>query len=315
MYKKILVLLDGSMTAEVVLPLARLFATALRIPVHLLQVMDPETLIPSASAQCGPSDNVLTAKREHNGDYLKAIASSFSESAAVSYSVRIGRPADVIIEIGEKNADTLIAMTTHGRSGIRRWLLGSIAEKVLRGADNDVLLVRAGEQIERQGAVVPLERLVVPLDGSDLSEKALPYAIELAKNMNLELVLVRIYLMPGVAYPTGSYAPDWQLLERETRARATEYLQTKVGQLRNEGLQGVSFKAVEGSAAEKIIDLARENAGSLIAMSTHGASGVGRWLLGSITERVVRHSETPVLVVRAKREISAQAGRKSGKEI
>ena len=198
-------------------------------------------------------------------------------------------------------------MATHGRSGVRRWLLGSVAEKVLHGADNDVLLIRAIEPIERKGAAAHLERLVVPLDGSKLAEQAVvPCAVELAKKMNLELILLRVYLMPGVAYPTGSYAPDWKLLDRETRERASEYLQEKIRQLLNEGFDRVSSMVLEGSAAEKIIEVARENPGSLIAMSTHGASGVGRWVLGSITERVIRHSDNAVLVIRAKSAVSAK---------
>ena len=300
MYKKLLVPLDGSATAEGVLPYVRAFAKGLSIPVHLLQVMDPESLIPSPAAQPGRPHNIVTAEREHDGDYLREIAALFPDPATVSCSVRIGKPAEVIIEVGETDLDTLIAMTTHGRSGIRRWLLGSVAEKVLHGADNDVLLSRAIAPIERKSAAAHLERLVVPLDGSELAEKALPCAVQLAKKMNLELMLLRVYLMPGVAYPTGSHAPDWKLLDQETRDRASKYLQEKIAQLRNEGLKRVCFKVLEGSAAEKIIDVARENPESLIAMSTHGASGAGRWVLGSITERVIRHSETAVLVVRAK---------------
>jgi nucleotide-binding universal stress UspA family protein len=227
---------------------------------------------------------------------------SFPEPTAVFCSVRIGKPAEVISQVAAADLDTLIAMTTHGRSGIRRWLLGSVAEKVLHGAENDVLLIRA---IERRRAAAHLQRVVVPLDGSELAEKAVPCAVELAKKMNLELMLIRVYLMPGVAYPTGSYAPDWNLLDRETRERATEYLQIQMSKLRNEGLERVSLKVLEGSAAEKIIGVGRETPGSMIAMSTHGASGAGRWLLGSVTERVIRHSETAVLVARAKRDLSA----------
>jgi nucleotide-binding universal stress UspA family protein len=267
--------------------------------------MDTETLIPSTAALQGRSHNILTAEREHNGDYLKEIASSFPEPTAVSYSVRIGKPAEVIIEVAATHLDSLIAMTTHGRSGITRWLLGSVAEKVLHGAENDVLLIRAPEPIEKRRAAAQLERVVVPLDGSELAEKALPCAVELAKKMNLEVILLRVYFMPGVAYPTGSYAPDWNLLDRETRQRATEYLQTQISNLRNKGLVRVSLKVLEGSAAEKIIDVGREKPESLIAMSTHGASGVGRRLLGSVTERIIRHSETAVLVVRAKRDLTA----------
>jgi nucleotide-binding universal stress UspA family protein len=119
--------------------------------------------------------------------------------------------------------------------------------------------------------------------------------------MTLELILLRVYLMPGVAYPTGNYAPDWKLLDQEMRQRASEYLEGESKQLRNQGLEQVSCRVLEGSAAEKIIEVARESPETLIAMSTHGASGVGRWVLGSVTERVVRHSDTAVVVVRAKR--------------
>jgi nucleotide-binding universal stress UspA family protein len=301
MYKNILVPLDGSKISEGVLPYARAFAAAANIRVHLLQVMDTETLIHSVAVQQGRAHNILTTEREDNGDYLKEIAASFPNPAAVSCSVRIGKPAEVIIEVAAIHLDTLIAMATHGRSGVRRWLLGSVAEKVLHGADNDVLLIRAIDPIERKGATAHLERLVVPLDGSQRAEKAVPCAVELAKKMNLEVILLRVYLMPGVAYPTGSYAPDWKLLDKETRERASEYLRGHVSQLQNQGLDRVLFRVVEGSAAEKIIEVARENPESLIVMSTHGASGVGRWVLGSVTERVIRHADTAVLVVRAKR--------------
>ena len=300
MYTNILVPLDGSTIAESVLPYARAFAAALGFPVHLLEVIDPDTLVPSVPGEKGPSHNIGTGAREHNGDYLREIAASFAYPEALSSSVRIGKPAEVLIEAARTHRDTLIAMSTHGRSGIRRWLLGSVAEKVLHGADNDVLLIRAREQTEIK-RTAQLERLVVPLDGSGLAEKALPCAAELAKRMNLELMLLRVYLMPGVAYPTGNYAPDWKLLDQEMRETASAYLEEKIKEFQNQGLKRVSFKVLEGSAAEKIIEVARESAECLIAMSTHGASGVGRWVLGSITERVVRHADRPVLVVRAKR--------------
>jgi len=304
MYTKILVPLDGSTIAEGVLPYTRAFATTLGIPVHLLQVMDPDTLIPSVPGQQGRAHNILTIEREHNGDYLKEIAASFPDPAVASSSVRVGKPAEVIIEVATTERDTLIAMATHGRSGVQRWFLGSVAEKVLHGAENDVLLIRAIRQIDRKLAV-QLKRLGVPLDGSKLAETALPCGVELAKKMNLELILLRVYLMPGVAYPTGSYAPDWKLLDQEMRQKASEYLEGKIRHLQNEGLERVSFRVLEGSAAEKIIEVGRENSETLLVMSTHGASGIGRWVLGSVTERVIRYSDTAVIVVRAKRGLTA----------
>lgn len=305
MYTRMLVPLDGSTISEGVLPYARTFANALALPVHLLQVMDPDMLIPSVAARQGLSDNILTINREHNGDYLKEIAASFSNPAAVSSSVIVGKPAEAIMEVAATDRDTLIAIATHGRSGVRRWLLGSVAEKVLHGADNDVLLIRATAQIDRK-TTAQLKRLVVPLDGSELAEEALRCGVELAKKMNLEIILLRVYVAPGAAYSTGSYAPEWKSLDQVVRQKANEYLEDKTKQLRNQGLEQLSFRMAEGSAAEQIIEAARERPDSLIAMSTHGASGVGRWVLGSVTERVIRHSDTAVVVVRAKRTDSSE---------
>lgn len=305
MYTRMLVPLDGSTISEGVLPYARTFANALALPVHLLQVMDPDMLIPSVAARQGLSDNILTINREHNGDYLKEIAASFSNPAAVSSSVIVGKPAEAIMEVAATDRDTLIAIATHGRSGVRRWLLGSVAEKVLHGADNDVLLIRATAQIDRK-TTAQLKRLVVPLDGSELAEEALRCGVELAKKMNLEIILLRVYVAPGAAYSTGSYAPEWKSLDQVVRQKANEYLEDKTKQLRNQGLEQLSFRMAEGSTAEQIIEAARERPDSLIAMSTHGASGVGRWVLGSVTERVIRHSDTAVVVVRAKRTDSSE---------
>ena len=305
MYTRMLVPLDGSTISEGVLPYARAFANALALPVHLLQVMDPDMLIPSVAARQGLSDNILTINREHNGDYLKEIAASFTNPAAVSSSVIVGKPAEAIMEVAATDRDTLIAIATHGRSGVRRWLLGSVAEQALHGAANDVLLIRATARIDRKKAA-QLKRLLVPLDGSELAEEALQCGIDLAKKMNLELILLRVYLTPGVAYATSSYAPEWKSLDQERRQRANEYLEDKNKRLRNQGLEQVSVRLAEGSAAEKIIEAAREIPESLIAMSTHGESGVGRWVLGSVTERVMRHSDTAVVVVRAKRSDSSE---------
>ena len=311
MYKKILVPLDGSAIAEGVLPYVRTFAASLNIPVHLLQVIDPDTLIASRTGELGLSHNISTAEREHNGDYLKKMAAALPDPAAASFSVRIGKPAEVIIEVATPERETLIAMATHGRSGARRWLLGSVAEKVLNGAESDVLLIRA-EQIENGKATGQVKRLVVPLDGSELAERVLPRAVELAKKMHLDMLLLRAYLMPGVAYPTGAYAPDWKLLDEEQKEIVSEYLERKIKELRDAGLERVFFTVQEGSAAEKIIDVARENPESLIAMSPHGVGGVGRWVFGSITLRVIRHAETAVLVIRAKTDEAEESSELKG---
>lgn len=298
MYSKLLVALDGSELSEGILPYARSVAKTLDIPVELLHVVDPDHFLYSVFAYHGRYYDIMTAEKKRSIDYLRKIAISFSDSASVDCSVQTGNPAEVIVDRAASDAGILIAMTTRGRSGTKRWLLGGTADKVLRAAANPLLLARSTEETKIPERVV-LKTLLVPLDGSGRAEIVLPHVTELAKKMNLGVVLVRVYLMPRVVYPTEYYAPDWERLNEEIRKEANGYLQEKTRQLQGEGLESVSSLLFQGDAAEKIIDVARERAPSLIAMCSHGRNGVGGVVLGSVTDRVVRHAGDPVLIIRA----------------
>lgn len=297
MYKKILVALDGSQRSEHILPYARSLAKALKIPVELLHAIDLDALMPAVIAQQGRYQEIMAAEQKNNSDYLKKIAGSFS-GTAVDCSLEIGRAAELIVDHAAAQAGTLIAMTTHGRSGVKRWLLGSVAEKVLHAATNHVLLARATEESKRI-ETASLKRIVVPLDGSKLAELALPQAAELARTLALEIVLVRAFNLPAPVYNADEYMVNLAELLEQVRNEAQAYVEEKTRDLQAQGVKKVSATTVEGFAADKIIDAARKNPGSLIAMSTHGRGGVGRWVLGSVTQRVVRHSDDPVLIVRA----------------
>ena len=287
MYTKILVPLDGSNLAEQILPYAGLMAEKFQIPVELLRVNDPDAITAFAPPLQG-------------GDYLKKISQRhFPPSRTVHGVVEMGRPAEIIAERAAVHPGTLIAMATHGFSGIQRWLLGSVANKVVRTAKNPVLLVRP---VEKRDPLEPIQMktLLVPLDGSGLAEKVLPHVVALAKVLPLEVNLIRVYAPSTESYVVGDgLYVDVLSQERETnRKRAEEYLEGKTQELQAEGMGRVISIAVEGDAAGEIIDLARKTPDSLIAMSTHGRSGVNRWLLGSVAEKVVQHSRDPVLVIR-----------------
>jgi nucleotide-binding universal stress UspA family protein len=192
-------------------------------------------------------------------------------------------------------------MATHGRSGINRWLLGSIAEKVLRGATNPLLLIRATEEAKTEGEA-NLRSIVVPLDGSELAECVLPTVAELAKPLQLEVILFRAYTIPYSALAAdaeGFYLVTDEELISAMRDEAVAYLEKKAEAMKKLGVDRVSTIAEYGLAADEIISLARKTPDNLIAMCTHGRSGVKRWVLGSVTETVVRHSGDPVLVIRA----------------
>jgi nucleotide-binding universal stress UspA family protein len=283
-YNRILVPLDGSKLAEGVLPYVRLLGSALKLPVDLMHVNDPETVAPFPHPM-------------HGHDYLKEVAASFTTSLAVNCHVENGRAADVIVDRAS-GAGTLITMATHGRSGAQRWLLGGVAQKVLQASTNPLFLIRPRE--ETLARDVRLNTLVLPLDGSHLAEKIFPHVIYLANRLRLEVVLIRTYTLPTTGYflATGISPPAIGELGEKIKGDATDYLQAKVEELQAEGVEKASFVAIEGKGPEEIIDLARKTANNMVAMSTHGRSGIGRWVLGSVTDRVVCYSGDPVLVIR-----------------
>jgi nucleotide-binding universal stress UspA family protein len=245
-------------------------------------------------------DPLIEAATQEGNRYLESTAGSFG-GTAVSYAVERGLADQIIIEKAGGDKETLIAMATRGRSGIHRWLMGSVAEKVLRGATNPLLLVRGDEEGKSDGEAA-LKSVVVPLDGSKLAESVLPHAIDLAKKLNLAIVLTRAYQIPLSAAHAGGdapYVPNSDALLNWVREEAGAYLKAKVEELQQNRVEKVSSILSIGSGADEIIELARTTPDNLIAMCTHGRSGVRRWALGSVTEKVVRHSGDPVLVVRA----------------
>jgi nucleotide-binding universal stress UspA family protein len=301
MYNKILAPLDGSPLAESILPYARSLAKALKVKVELLHILDPQVI----SAFVNPArdryaDKVEADMKQHGLDYLKSAAASFPDAANVECAVKMGKAAEVILQRAEADKGTLIAMATHGLSGVRRWLLGSVAEKVLHMTFNPLLLARPGEKVDATG-MARLKTVIVPLDGSGLAERVLPHVTLLAKKIDLEVVLLRIFALPFSTYFVGEDypLPDLARLTEEIREEARGYLDGRVEQLRSEGLERVSSLLLEGNAAQKIIETAQQTADNLVAMCTHGRSGLSRLALGSVTSRVVGHSGDPVLVIRA----------------
>jgi nucleotide-binding universal stress UspA family protein len=286
-YQKIVVPLDGSSLAEQILPYARFFAEGCAAPVELLRVNDPDVRPPFWPPL-------------PDRDYLQQVSGRyFPSSLKVAQVEESGKPAGVILSRAKADPNSLIAMTTHGLSGIRRWLLGSVASKVIQSAVNPVLLVRAVEG-GRPASELPLKTVFIPLDGSALAEKIFPHIVPLVGKLKLHLNLVRVYDVPVAAYPL----PDAVFVETLARQReairreAETYLDAKAEELRGEGLEHVSTTVLEGDPAGEIIDIARTTSENMIAMSTHGASGVGRWVLGSIAAKVVQYSGDPVLLIR-----------------
>jgi nucleotide-binding universal stress UspA family protein len=148
-------------------------------------------------------------------------------------------------------------------------------------------LVRATEEAKSDGEAT-LKSIIVALDGSELAERVIPMAAGLAKKLGLAIVLFRAYhILDNADMIAG------------VRDEANEYLEKQVAEVKKLGVEKASFVTKEGFAADEIIALGGTTPGGLIFMCSHGRSGVKRWVLGSVTETVVRHSGNPVLVVRA----------------
>lgn len=300
MYTKMLIPLDGSKTAEKVLPYARYLAGKFKIPMELLAVIDIAEMATHMSAEKARFLDTMIADGVRNSEaYLRGIANTFG-GVEVKCSVEKDRAENAIIERGATDPGLLITMATHGRSGLNRFLLGSVAEKVLRGTGNPLLLIRATEEAKSEGEA-PFKTVIVPLDGSELAESVIPAVVDMAKKLDLEVVLFRSYHIPYNAYAgdDGYYAINYDDLIAGVRDEANEYLEKKMAEVKKLGVAKVTCATKEGFAGDEIIALGRKTPGGLIAMCSHGRSGVKRWVLGSVTETVVRHSDDPVLVVRA----------------
>jgi nucleotide-binding universal stress UspA family protein len=298
MFDRMLIPLDGSKTAEDVLPYARRLAAGARVAVELLGVVEMADIAEDIASNQAPYAGALVREAVQNStEYLEKLAQTF-HNGKVRYNVQQGRPEDIIIAAASADRATLIAMATHGRSGVTRWLLGSVTEKVLRGTVNPLLVVRAPGNSKTDGEAA-LRSIIVPLDGSDVAETILSPVAALAKALDLQVLLIRVYGLPLPTYGRDDYyVPDYLELKDQIRDEAEGYLNSRASLLRAQGVAEVSTVVIEGSAADAIIDLARKTPDNLVAMSPYGRSGLQRWVLGSVTEKVVRHCQDPVLIVR-----------------
>jgi nucleotide-binding universal stress UspA family protein len=297
MYTRLLIPLDGSKTAEAALPYGRTLARTLKIPVELLGVVDTSVLDNRVFRDSGDSETIIAESIRSSEEYLNRIVKTFPDDN-VSCIVETGRAEDVIIEKAGSDA-TLTAMATHGRSGIDRLLMGSVAEKVLRSAINPLILIRASEEAKSEGLAL-LKSVIVPLDGSELAETVLSPVAQLANALKLEVILLRAYQIPMNTYAgmEDSYPIDYEKISVALKEEAQSYLERKVAELKRNGIEKLSFVIAEGSGASEIVALGRRTPDNLIAMCTHGRSGIKRWVLGSVTEKVVRLCGDPVLIVR-----------------
>lgn len=203
-----------------------------------------------------------------------------------------GAVPEAIVEYAEDRDVDLIVSGTHGRRGLRRFLIGSVAEEVLRRAPCPVLTVRSEDQVVPAWAV---RNILVPIDFSEASTDALRHAKELALTYGAQITI--LHAVEEVVYPSAYGMEPLSLPNPEIVERA----ETNLADIaRNEiGYEHVTVKASVGYAPSAILDYTDEHDVDLIAIATHGRTGLERMLLGSVTERVVRRAPVPVFVVKS----------------
>lgn len=318
MLQHILVPLDGSPRAEQALPVAARIArasggtlTLLRVVTHLIEVdLHPVQL--SKRLELALEEDVAKAK-----DYLAHVTSS-DELKGINLRTEAltGPPAQTILLFADMQHVDLVVMCSHGGTGFKPWVLGSVAQKVARHSPVPVLVLREGGR----GLASPHPnaggslRALIPLDGSARAKAAIAPAAQLIAALSAPargaLHLTRVVLLPEAEYM--GYSEREEILQK-----AKKYLSSTVEHIR-EGLVASSVAdlklsitwsvTIDDDIAAGIIRVAEngedaEGAGvfgrcDVIAMATHGYSGVQRWAMGSVTERVLHATRTPLLIVR-----------------
>jgi nucleotide-binding universal stress UspA family protein len=294
-YHRIMVPLDGSRFAESVLPIALAISRRTGTPLHFVTVQEP---VPSFAYE-----EWEATSREWSQSYLEGVTSRAAErtEGELTWELLTGHVAESLEEEARAREVDLVAMATHGRGMFSRAWLGSVTASFVHHTDLPVLLVRPedGEEVDLSAAWTP-GKVLIPLDGSDLSESALHDAVELGTLFSAVYHLVRV-----VPYPmdiASSYLPHTvqmnQGLVEEAKVVAIEYLEGHATALGERDLQVTTGVLVDAQPGHGILKEAEAQGCDFIAMATHGRSGLTRAILGSASDKVLRGTHVPLLLHR-----------------
>ncbi len=278
-----LVPLDGSPYSERVLPLVVMLAKAYEAKVTLVSVLRAGrgwVAIPSTHEK-------IEAGRKKRESYLKSVAARLqAEGVKVEYRVGAGPVAETINALAQElNADVVV-IRTHGRTGVSRWVLGSTAAKILQLSVRPLLIVPLVADERAQNP--RLQKILVPLDGSEFAERVLPYVRALNTSFHAEIILLHVPVVPE-ADLYGPMADIIEDLRRKAIAQAEKYLEGIVGVLKEEGYN-VRALITGSDPAETIIEVGKKENVDVIMMATHGRGGLERVFVGSTAERLAQYT-------------------------
>jgi nucleotide-binding universal stress UspA family protein len=314
MNQVIVVGLDGSPLAEKALPYAEIFAKAMDAEVVLVRAVHAEGasaplpnenphLLPYMVVMPGTGAEKLTEEERsavHGAErYLDQVAQRLGDRGVRAQGVEVaGDPTKVLVEEAEARGASMILLTTHGRSGLGRWLYGSVAEAVVAHSRIPVLLTRAWTTHGRLARADGRPKLLVPLDGSARAETAVPVAAKLAKSLAVDVHLVEIVPALG-EWEIGDEAwlyDDPKDFQKDEEKEASEYIRTVKARLEAEGVTVTSTVRID-SVGAGIAASAATNQAALVVMATSAPTALGRTLVGSTAHEVLHRANLPVLLI------------------
>lgn len=302
MFKKVVIPLDGSLLARHVLDYIHRFVSPLEAELVLVRAVETWRYAFNAEGIVAP--DISTYLMQEAEEYLKQQKEWLvGRGYRVTSYIAQGEAANEILHIAEMTKADLIAMTTHGYSGLTKWALGSVAERVIYGSPLPVLLIRSDTDAPKAG----LRRILVPLDGSELARNALPAATALAKETGAQVLLLQMLqtLDSGNSSILFKNEQEADTIYERWQAGTEQKLADMALQLRESGIDA-NHRVGLGDPAAGICDIALEEEADLIVLSTHGRSGLGRWYHGSVATKVMRHAHCPVMLIRSKESEMAQ---------
>ncbi len=230
------------------------------------------------------TEEIVSGARAKLAEWARELESS---GRTVSQETALRAPVDAIVDSARARGADLIVMGTHGHTGVKHLLLGSVAERTLRTAPCPVLTVK---EDDTPGAV---ERIAVCTDFSDHAARAIDFAIDWAKTLGAELHIAHALLAPVHVYAELPPPPEYL---GEMREAARRELDTETRRVEGAGL-ACTAHLLEGDAAGAVAEFAEHAEIDLVVVGTRGRSGLKHVLLGSVAERVARLVPGPVMVV------------------
>jgi nucleotide-binding universal stress UspA family protein len=296
MISHILAPLDGSALAECVLPHVAAISAAEKSRVTLLYVLEPDR---------GPGHAIdmldwNLQKREAKA-YLDAIAARLEkETASISTAILEGTPAESVIDYSRDHDVDLIALSSHGRSGLSGWNVSSVVQKIILRSYRSTLLVPAYRAAAGEGTLLRYQRIFVGLDSSTRAEYMLPFAVGLAQFHKAKLLVGMVVRRPEMIQRLPLTEEESSLVEQvdeRNRQVGERYLDQLHSQITLQGVEVETRLLIHDNVTSALHDLVAHENADLVLLVAHGQSGEDRWPYGSIATSFIAYGSTPLVII------------------